>query len=68
MMNDKEKSDLGMVAVKPTNKGTPVPAESVEPRAGARGESGKPKHAPDTGPGKRVTSGQPDTAITSEGV
>ena len=29
----------------------------------ARGESGKPKHAPDTGLGKRVTSGRPDTAV-----
>ena len=29
----------------------------------ARGESGKPKHAPDTGPGKRDTGGRPDTAI-----
>ena len=26
----------------------------------ARGESGKPKHAPDTGPGKRVTGGRVD--------
>ena len=33
----------------------------------ARGESGKPKHAPDTGPGERVTSGRPDTAIRCTG-
>ena len=29
----------------------------------ARREFGKPEHAPDTGPGKRVTSGRPDTAL-----
>ena len=33
----------------------------------AQGESGKPKHAPGAGPGKRVTSGRPDTAIRCHG-
>ena len=33
----------------------------------ARGESGKPKHAPNTGPGERVISGGPDTANYSTG-
>ena len=40
MMNGMEKSDLGLVAVKPTNKGTSVPAEPVEPRAGPEGNPG----------------------------
>ena len=31
-MNDMEKSDSAIVAMKPTNKGTSVPAEPVEPR------------------------------------
>ena len=37
MMNGMEKSDSGIVAVKPANKGTPVPAESVEPRTEPKG-------------------------------
>ena len=40
MMNGMEKSDPAIVAVKPTNKGAPVPAESVEPRAGPEGNPG----------------------------
>ena len=40
MMNGMEKSDSGVVAEKPTNKGTQVPAESVEPRAGPEGNPG----------------------------
>ena len=40
MMNGMEKSDPAIVAVKPTNKGTRVPAESVEPRAGPEGNPG----------------------------
>ena len=32
MMNGMEKSDSGIVAVKSANKGTPVPAEPMEPR------------------------------------
>src|SRR5450755_951113 len=37
MMYDREKSDLAIVAVKPTNKAGQPAAELVEPRAGARG-------------------------------
>ena len=40
MMNGMEKSGPAIVAEKPTNKGTPVPAESVEPRAGPEGNPG----------------------------
>ncbi len=39
MMHDHEKSDLAIVAAKPTNKaGRPV-AEPVEPRAGTKGNA-----------------------------
>src|SRR5664279_2475154 len=37
MMYDHEKSDLAIVAVKPTNKAGQLAAELVEPRAGAKG-------------------------------
>src|SRR5258705_5240552 len=37
MMYDREKSDLAIVAVKPTNKAGQPAAELVEPRAGAEG-------------------------------
>src|SRR5215217_3772235 len=37
MMYDHEKSDLAIVAVKPTNKAGQRAAELVEPRAGAEG-------------------------------
>ena len=36
-MNGMEKSDSVIVAVKSANKGTPVPAEPVEPRTGPKG-------------------------------
>ena len=36
-MNDAEKSDLAIVAVKPTNNGASAPAEPVEPRAKPKG-------------------------------
>ncbi len=39
-MNDLKKSDSAIVALKPANKGRPRPAEPVEPRAGAEGNSG----------------------------
>src|SRR5580692_6016687 len=39
MMNDREKSDLAIVAVKPTNKAGQPAAELVEPRAGAEGNA-----------------------------
>ena len=38
--------------MKSTNKGADTPAESVGAKDRARGESGRPKHAPDTGLGK----------------
>ena len=37
MMNDVEKSDSAIVAVKSTNKGAPAPAEPMEPRAEPKG-------------------------------
>ncbi len=40
MMNGMEKSDPAIVAMKPTNKGAQVPAESVERRAGPEGNPG----------------------------
>src|SRR5450432_1191577 len=39
MMYDREKSDLAIVAVKPTNKAGQPAAELVEPRAGAEGNA-----------------------------
>ena len=41
MMYDHEKSDLAIVAVKPTNKAGQPAAELVEPRAGAEGNVGQ---------------------------
>ena len=39
MMYDREKSDSAIVAGKPTNKAVPTAAESVEPRAEAKGNA-----------------------------
>jgi len=39
MMNEREKSDLAIVAAKPTNKAKQFAAETVEPRAGAEGNA-----------------------------
>src|SRR5258708_32094656 len=39
MMHDREKSDSAIVAGKPTNKAVPTAAESVEPRAEAKGNA-----------------------------
>src|SRR3981189_3153269 len=41
MMYDREKSDLAIVAVKPTNKAGRSAAELVEPRAGTKGNAGQ---------------------------
>ena len=41
MMHEGEKSDLAIVAVKPTNKAERFAAEPVEPRAGAEGNVGQ---------------------------
>ena len=38
-MNDQEKSDLAIVAVKPPNKTGMPAAEAVEPRAGTKGNT-----------------------------
>ena len=51
-MYDREKSDLAIVAVKPTNKAGQPAAELVEPRAGAEGNVQSAKHGPGTVPGK----------------
>src|SRR6266545_5570857 len=39
MMHEREKSDPAVVAVKPVNKAERSAAESVEPRAGAKGNA-----------------------------
>jgi hypothetical protein len=39
MMHDREKSDLAIVAGKPTNKAGQPAAELVEPRVGAEGNA-----------------------------
>ena len=39
MMHEREKSDSAIVAGKPTNKAVPTAAESVEPRAEAKGNA-----------------------------
>jgi hypothetical protein len=39
MTHGHEKSDLAIVATKPTNKAGQLAAESVEPRAGAEGNA-----------------------------
>ena len=39
MMNGREKSDSAIVAVKPANNAEQSAAESVEPRAGAKGNA-----------------------------
>ena len=39
MMHEHGKSDSDIVAMKPTNKAEPSAAESVEPRAGTKGNA-----------------------------
>ena len=41
MMHGREKSDLAIVAMKPTNNAGQLAAETVEPRAGAKGNAGQ---------------------------
>src|SRR5512132_1875114 len=55
MMHGPEKSDPGIVAMKPANKTEQSVAEPVERRAGGQGECGPAKHVPDSEPHKRVT-------------
>ena len=62
MMHGPEKSDSAIVATKPANKAGQPAAESVERRAGAKGNTGQQQHAPGTEPGKRVTGAGAHTA------
>jgi hypothetical protein len=39
MMNERGRSDSAIVAMKPANKAEPSAAESVEPRAGTKGNA-----------------------------
>ena len=55
MMHGREKSDLAVVAVKPTNKVEQSAAELVEPRAGTKGNAGQQSTRRAQDPGKRVT-------------
>jgi hypothetical protein len=59
-MHEPEKSDSVVVAGKPMNKAERSAAESVERRAGAKGNADQ--HAPGAEPGKRVTGAGPRTA------
>ncbi len=52
MTHGREKSDLSIAAMKPTNKLGQLGAESVERREGDRREHGRATHAPDSEPGK----------------
>ena len=65
MMHEREKSDPAIGAGKPTNKAEASfvadAAEPVEQRAGAEGNAAQTKHAPDTGPGTRVTGARART-------
>ena len=61
MMYDHEKSDLAIVAVKPTNKAGQPAAELVGPRAGAEGNVRQQKHGPGTVPGNRATGAEAHT-------
>jgi hypothetical protein len=72
-MHDREKSDAAIVAAKPTNKAGArrvAVAESVERHGeamlrmggGDQEERGGAKHAPDFGPGSRVTGASTRTA------
>ena len=54
MMNELEKSDPSIVAVKLANKSGGSDTESAEQRGGAKGNTPEP-HTPDTEPGERVT-------------
>ena len=45
LMHDPEKSDSGIVAMKPTNKAGRLVAEPVEPRPGPRGTRNSKAHS-----------------------
>jgi RNA-directed DNA polymerase len=55
MMHGRGKSDLAIVAGKPTNKAETSAAELVEPRAGTKGNCAPAKHAPGAGSGVSVS-------------
>ena len=60
MMYDREKSDLAIVAVKPTNKAGQPAAEGA--KGGGRGECESAKRGPGAVPGNRVTGAGAHTA------
>ena len=71
MMHGHEKSDLVIVAMKPANKAKEAHCGCVcggersgvgGAKGGGQGEWGPAKHAPGSGPGKRVTGAGPHTA------
>ena len=62
MMHEPEKSDSVVVAVKPTNKAGAFRGGAGGAKGGDQGERGPAKHAPGSGPGKRVTGAGPRTA------
>ena len=61
MMYGMKKSDEAIVPVKAANKGIRTKSDDACGVAGGKGlnqgESARPKHAPDAGPGRRVTGG-----------
>ena len=62
MMNGREKSDPAIVAVKPTNKAGATGGGVGGAKGGGQGEREPAKHAPDAGPGARVTGAGARTA------
>ena len=62
MMHDREKSDSAIVAGKPTNKAGATGSGAGGAKGGGQGEREPAKHAPDTGPGTRVTGAGTRTA------
>ena len=62
MMNEREKSDPAIVAMKPTNKAGRPAAESVERRAGAKGNADQQSTRRAQNRDKRDTGAGPHTA------
>ena len=58
---------LGRSSCEVGEQGDVCPCGADGAKGRARGESGKPKRAPDAVPGERVTGGRPDTAIRGTG-
>ena len=61
-MHDQEKSDSGIVAVKPTNKAGQTGGGAGGAKAGDQGERGAAKHTPDAVPGTCDPGAEPRTA------